>query len=242
MFEILSGKPCFWQWDSNQKLIVRDAAINEVHFCNGTDNCSLVCEVKEQEGKRVVNVPNILLQTAFDIKVYAVNKDSTKTEARYKVKRRTKPADYVYTETEIKRYEDLAKRLNAMEDNIGIVVKDYLEENPPTVDIEGYATIDYVDTSIKNIDFPKTDLTDYATKKYVADAVGSITIPKVDLTEYATINYVDTSISNIDFPEPDLKGYATEQYVKDAIPTYNNEVWVFTLESGETVEKEVLLK
>ena len=111
MFSIKGNKEHFWQWDLNQALIVENEEINEVHFCNGTADCSLVCAINEG----LVNVPNILLQSANDIRVYAVCGDSTIGEQLFKVRARTKPEDYVYTETEVLRYEDLEERITALE-------------------------------------------------------------------------------------------------------------------------------
>lgn len=120
MFKIENGREHFYQWDLNQRIIVEDATITEVHFCNKTDDCSLVVEtyleadeVYIYDKKRYANVPNILLQNDWDIRVYAYCKDHTKHEERYKVKSRSKPADYVYTETEVKRWEALEASINA---------------------------------------------------------------------------------------------------------------------------------
>ena len=119
MFKIYGDRGGLWQWDLNQKLIVEDAACNEVHFCNGVDNCSLVCEVYELDGERVVDIPNILLQgndkvnrfeDSFKISVFAhVRQEDSCRYTEYKevlkVKKRSKPADYIYTETEVLDYE-----------------------------------------------------------------------------------------------------------------------------------------
>lgn len=111
MFKIYDGRFEFYQWDLDRKIIVADPAITEVHFCNKTDDCSLVVEVYELGGKRVANVPNILLQENWDIRVYGYCGECyTKTAARFKVVGRTKPADYVYTETEVKSWETMEKR------------------------------------------------------------------------------------------------------------------------------------
>ena len=115
MFKIQDGRTMFYQWDIDRKLIVEDANIKEVHFCNKTDECSLVCNTYVEEGQTVVNVPNILLQSIWRIYVYAYDENYTKFEADYSVKPRSKPADYVYTETEIKRYETLEERIEALE-------------------------------------------------------------------------------------------------------------------------------
>lgn len=113
MFNIYDGRDSFFQWDLNQKLIVNDASIDEVHFCNKTDDCALVCEVYEQDGKRLVNVPNILLQDNWDIRVYGYCGGCyTKIAARFKVNARSKPTDYVYTETEIKSWEALEQKID----------------------------------------------------------------------------------------------------------------------------------
>lgn len=104
MFNIVDGREHFYQWDINRQIQVEDSSIKEVHFCNKTDTCSLV--VKVVDG--VANVPNVLLQTAWDIRVYGYTGNYTKVEKRFKVVARTKPTDYVYTETEVKNYDELA--------------------------------------------------------------------------------------------------------------------------------------
>lgn len=110
MFKILNGREHFWQWDTGQKLIVDGDICSEVHFCNGTSDCSPVCEVHDG----TVDVPNILLQEAKFIKAYAYvcGEDNQYTECvqMFLVMPRTKPDDYVYTETEVKCYETLERR------------------------------------------------------------------------------------------------------------------------------------
>ena len=101
MFKIEDGRECFYQWDLNRRLIVEDASITQVHFCNRTDSCSLVCETYVEDGITLVNVPNILLQTDWKIHIYAYDGAYTKHEECYEVVRRSKPADYIYTETDV---------------------------------------------------------------------------------------------------------------------------------------------
>ena len=119
MFKILDGREHFFQWDSNRKLIVEDRTVTQVHFCNKTGACSLVCETYEEDGLWVVNVPNILLQETWRINVYAYDGNYTKHSAFFTISARTKPEGYVYTETEVKRYEDFEKRLEALENGSG---------------------------------------------------------------------------------------------------------------------------
>lgn len=116
MIRIYNGREHFFQWDANQKVIINEPTATEAHFCNRTDDCSLVCEIYEEDGLRVANVPNILLQQDWDIRVYIYCSDYTKIEKRFAVNRRSKPADYVYTETETKTYGTLENRIYALED------------------------------------------------------------------------------------------------------------------------------
>lgn len=119
MFKIYDGRDTFYQWDTERKLIVYDETIKEVHFCNRADDCSLVCEVYKEGELNLVNVPNILLQDNWRINVYAYDETYTKHSQRFDVKSRSKPADYVYTETEVKNWDDLAERISALEQNSG---------------------------------------------------------------------------------------------------------------------------
>ena len=182
MFEIFDGREHFYQWDLDRKIIVSDASISQVHFCNKTDDESLVVEVYELDGKRVADVPNILLQNVWRICVYAWDSNYTKHMARFDVVERSKPATYVYTETEILNYETLLEKIEKMDSDIAGVVDEYLKENPPEIEV---------------------DLSDYYTKaqtdKVVSDAVAAIDIPTVpDVSEFITMEDVEN------------KGYLTE--------------------------------
>lgn len=158
MFKIYDGRSEFYQWDLDRQLIVEDASIDEVHFCNRTDDCSLVCEVYNLDGLRVVDVPNVLLQQDWRINVYAYDHNYTKHCAQFNVVKRTKPADYIYTETEIKNYDDLAARVDEIEKNgiseeaVSAAIEEYLQENDIRVDLTGYATEEYVNEKIETIE------------------------------------------------------------------------------------------
>ena len=116
MFEIYDGKQEFTQWDINQKLIVKDRTIKEVHFNNALSANALICVPYELDGLLVVNVPNILLQEALRLYVYAFCGECVRASADYEVKPRVKPSDYVYTETEVKGYAALDNRLTEVEE------------------------------------------------------------------------------------------------------------------------------
>lgn len=118
LFSIYDGRLQFYQWDMDRKLIVEDSTITEVHFCNKTDDCSLVCETYKEGALTVVNVPNILLQDNWRINVYAYDGKATKHCATYNVVSRSKPADYVYTETETLNYNVLSNRINEHKEEV----------------------------------------------------------------------------------------------------------------------------
>ena len=127
MFQILDGRKEFFQWDLNQKVIVSEK-VDRVHFAiNGRIEAT---EVKEIEGQNVADVPNIVLQSAGQLIVYAYiigegdEETITKVQECFWIKGRPKPPDYVYTETEVLSYEtirkelaDIEKRLKKVEEN-----------------------------------------------------------------------------------------------------------------------------
>lgn len=153
MFKILDGRDELFQWDINRQIIVSDASIDAVHFCNRTDVSALVVEVKEKNGLRVADIPNILLQESWDINVYGYcGGHYTKQAAKIKVNPRCKPESYVYTETEVLNYNTVMEKVNTIENNIGEAVNDYLIENPVVVDLSDYYTKSQVDAAIDTVE------------------------------------------------------------------------------------------
>jgi hypothetical protein len=145
--QVLGPKPYFWQWDIGQKLVVDNPDCGEVHFDNGTTDLAPVVRIKtDQDGKRVAEVPNILLQSAKTLKAYLFQETEsgamTSTLYTFMVLPRPKPEDYVYTETEVLSYSSLVKRIDQIEKNgvseeqIATAVEVYLEENPAGVNFE----------------------------------------------------------------------------------------------------------
>lgn len=228
MFKIYGNRPELWQWDIGQKLIVEDERINEVHFCDGMNSQALVCEVYELEGQRVVDIPNVVLQdncdmnifTYCDMNVFAFVKDQdgsyTKHREIIKVKKRSKPTDYVYTETEVKRYETLEKRIDEIEKNgvsnetIAGAVEEYLNENPievPEVDLSGLATEEYVNRKVEEIEIPEGD---FAKTSDIPTKVSQL----ANDSSYASESFVTNAITNAQLgggdTQIDLSGYATK--------------------------------
>lgn len=186
MFRIYDGREQFFQWDLDRKLIVEDASITEVHFCNRTAECALPVATYKEGNLTLVNVPNLILQESFRMNVYAYDGKHTKHAARFEIVPRSKPDTYVYTETEIKSWDDLFERVTQIEENgisdaaVEAAIEKYLEENDIRVDLTGYATEEFVRQEIGKIDIPETDLTGYATEKYVQEQIKNIDIPEVE--------------------------------------------------------------
>ena len=204
MFQIENGREHFFQWDANQRLIISDASISEVHFYNGTGDNALVCEVYEENNRRVVNVPNILLQDSWVIHAYAYLNDYTKVEERFKVIERAKPANYVYTETEVLNYNTLADRIDNVNDNIGASVEDYLQKHPVEVDLSNYALKSEIPTLPTNVSAftndagyltEHQDLSGYALKSEIPDVSGYALKTEIpDVSSYQTANQVNALI------------------------------------------------
>lgn len=134
---ILGNRSYLWQWDSGQQLLVEDAEqCHEVHFSLRGDTRALVVPIQDHDDQRVVNVPNILLQTSGRLQAYLFANEADTLGATlyytaFTVKARPKPEDYVYTETEVLDYSFLDQRLTYLEgEGLANAVADYLKENP----------------------------------------------------------------------------------------------------------------
>lgn len=116
-------KKTLYQWDLNQRLVIDDyPAGTEAHFINrkngtlsapeSTDVSALVVEAYAEGGKVYADIPNSLLQTAGELLVYIYTENGKEAHTARRtvlpIIARPKPADYVYTETEVKRWETLA--------------------------------------------------------------------------------------------------------------------------------------
>lgn len=115
MFAIANDRKSLWQWDLNQQLTI-DGDCTEVHYLDRGTPSTLTVEVKD--GK--ADIPNILLQKAGRLVVYAYIIDAqdhhTKVCETFGIAPRPKPAEYVYTETEVKTWSDLQSQIGDLAD------------------------------------------------------------------------------------------------------------------------------
>lgn len=134
MLTLNDGRSELWQWDTGRTLTV-DTDCSQVHFSNKVFGRSI--DVNVADG--VAIIPDVLLQTDKDLNVWAFSGTSengyTKISKTFKVNRRNKPADYVFTPPDQTSLEEIKERvsyLESMQDPGAIknAVEDYLEQNP----------------------------------------------------------------------------------------------------------------
>ncbi len=111
--ELSNGQLKFWQWDTEQKVKVPEN-VPTVHFKFGSFARGFPV------ADRWVKVPDELLQTGKDILLWTYKEDHTLDAARIPVEKKPKPAGYAYTPTEIKTWEALDKRIEALEKGGGV--------------------------------------------------------------------------------------------------------------------------
>ena len=113
----------FYQWDHNQRIALEGvSAGTEVHYsCPGVDG-GPVLVAYDEDGIIYADVPNNFLTVAETIKVWIHiddgNRGTTVYSASINVKPKVKPDDYVYTPTEVRRWETLAQQLKKIEESI----------------------------------------------------------------------------------------------------------------------------
>lgn len=135
MFKISDGRDKLYQWDIDDALsLVGDKAaeVSEVHFCHKYTQQPLTVAVDHTGEVPIVQVPNILLQKSNSIIVYAYcrgeDAEYTRCDELIKVEPRPKPADYVYTETEVLNYKKLAEQFVAeLHENVDTALQEAKE-------------------------------------------------------------------------------------------------------------------
>ena len=135
IFKIYDGRTNFWQWDTGQKLIVLDDRITEVHFSNRDMNHSITRNVYTFEGKRVCNVPDIILQLPRNLVAYAYADGATVKSVKFAVVKRPIPDGYVMDQGE--QVDDIERRLEVLEN----VLKD-IAQNGTTGQLKKFKSIE----------------------------------------------------------------------------------------------------
>lgn len=134
MLTLNDGRIELYQWDTGRKLSVA-VECTQVHYSNKVFGRSIDVDVVDG----VAIIPDILLQTDKELTAWAFvgtpENGYTKISKTFKVNRRNKPADYVFTPPEQTTLGELVERLQKIEetqdpDAIKNAVEDYLEKNP----------------------------------------------------------------------------------------------------------------
>ena len=116
MLTLNDGRSELWQWDTGRTLAV-DADCSQVHFSNKVFGRSIDVDVIDG----VAIIPDILLQTDKDLNVWAfvgtAENGYTKISKTFKVNRRNKPADYVFTPTEQTTIAEIAAIAQSVRDD-----------------------------------------------------------------------------------------------------------------------------
>ena len=175
MLTLYDGRSELWQWDTGRTLAV-DADCSQVHFSNKVFGRSIDVDVVDG----VAIIPDILLQTDKDLNVWAFSGTAengyTKISKTFKVNRRNKPADYVFTPADQTTLEQIQEKIDYLEsiqdpDAIKNAVNDYLDQNPveaPVQSVNGHTGA--VKLTAKDVGAISQDKLQDATNKALAQA------------------------------------------------------------------------
>ena len=178
MLELNDGRSELWQWDTGRTLTV-DTDCSQVHFSNKVFGRSI--DVNVADG--VAIIPDVLLQTDKDLNVWAFSGTAengyTKISKTFKVNRRNKPADYVFTPADQTTLEQIQEKIDYLEsiqdpDAIKNAVNDYLEQNPvksPVQSVNGQTG--KVELTAKDVGAISQDDLQEATNEALAQAKAS---------------------------------------------------------------------
>lgn len=111
------GSPLY-QWDINRQIQIDPSAIEgeyEVHCCHKDDSTGLVVTPTITGDVTLVKIPDVLLQRSGFLRVYVVVSGDTVYDQSFYIMARPKPDDYVYTEEELKTWEQLDEQIQEHE-------------------------------------------------------------------------------------------------------------------------------
>lgn len=124
------------QWDLNRKAMISgipDATGFEVHFESKEDeHGAYVLPLVLKEGEMYAEIPNILLTFAGVIRMFIFDGNKVVYNWQCPVLGREKPDDYVYTETEVLRFEKLEDEIRKI--RASIVQGDWTQNDATAMD------------------------------------------------------------------------------------------------------------
>lgn len=129
-----NGQLYCWQWETNQRLVIdtlEGYEIEELSCKMGIPKDKIgIIEVEIYKENEMIfsNIPDTLLQHEGLIEVWIQTNlefsPATLAHWRFRVKKREKPEDYVYTETDVLTWQELDKRITVLEESSGALPED----------------------------------------------------------------------------------------------------------------------
>lgn len=96
-----------WQWDTDRVVSLPNIEADTAQFAFEDDSSAYVVAIRKGDNGAYADIPNELLQRAGILRCWVARGDHTVDTGCFSVRRRPKPDDYIYTETEIKRIDTL---------------------------------------------------------------------------------------------------------------------------------------
>ena len=126
MVTLLDGD--LYQWDTGRVVQIdpdSNYVIHEVHFATKKMDFAYVAKTYTENGKTYCKIPDILLQQYYDIYCYEVRENEDGEESTsttiFKVTKRNRPLDYIYTDPEKYTYKELENRLKVLENRLKVL-------------------------------------------------------------------------------------------------------------------------
>lgn len=143
------SKSELWQWDTGRYLSLPDTDAKEVHISRGGMRSARVVKIQEQKAV----IPDGLLVFGGRLFVYVVQANATGEMTVYDkwfdIQRRPKPDDYIYTDDEVRQWEQLEERLSNIESN-GVVMSHEKLLNRDSDDQHPISAITGLTTALNN--------------------------------------------------------------------------------------------
>lgn len=136
MLKLIDGRTDLYQWDTGRKIAV-DANCSQVHFSNKLIGPSIDVDVIDGEAF----VPDILLQSDKELTAWAFvgtpENGYTKISKVFKVIRRNKPADYVFTPHEQTTLQKIMDAIEGIPEAIQRTSEEILREAKESGEFDG---------------------------------------------------------------------------------------------------------
>lgn len=154
-----------YQWDTGRVVLINPGSaytIHEVHFTTRKMDFAYVANTYTENGSVYCAIPNIILQQYYDIYCYEVRENENGEESVsttvLKVIKRNRPADYIYTETEKFKYEELEERIKDLEEAFEEVKATSIEAS--TLANEAYAMAETANATASSVNEKIEELQD----------------------------------------------------------------------------------